>query len=234
MRGVLAAIESPRVFWFKLMNRQMVAFSICRNLYQFAQTEEAGRIQEIVDIGANKGQFAKIARFCWPRAFIDSYEPDALAGAAFVREHGADRRIRLHQFALGEKAGILTIHCGSTSEQNSALIEIQTDSSRTFEVRVERLDDVANEGRGGVRMVKIDVQGFEMHVLGGAEAFLQATQFVLVEVSLMDMFVGGAKPEEIWSWLRQHGFDYRAVLDCYYDPTTGTMLQMDVLFRKRK
>ena len=234
IQKILSSLDDPATLWFKLQNRRMVAFSMCKNLRKYAYSIEGSEIRRIVDVGANVGQFAKMARYCWPVAFIESFEPDAAAAAAFRREHCNDGRIALHEHALGADPGELTIHYGETSEQNSAFIETHGRQRGVFQVQVLRLDDVVLRGDEGKQLLKLDVQGYEMQVLKGAEKTLKEVDFVLVELSLADTFEGGALIENVWAFLRQRGFTYRQILDCYRDTATDVILQMDILFGRKR
>ena len=227
---ILASAEDPVTLWFKIRNRHMVSFGLCSSLRCFASSPEGADIGHIIDVGANAGQFAKMAHFCWPSARIDSFEPDRAAATAFRREHAGDDGIVLHEHALGSFSGQLTIHCGTTSGQNSPLVEIGAPRKSSFEAKVLRLDDADLPSEGRKRLLKIDVQGYEMHVLRGAENSLRTLDLILVELSFAEMFDGGALIEEVWALLRQHGFKYLRVMDAYRDHRSGVVLQMDILF----
>jgi len=228
---LISAIEDPVTLWFKLRHRSLVSFGICRSLRQFSTTNQGREIRQIIDAGANVGQFAAMARFCWPQARIISYEPDPTAAAQFRKIHGKDSKIILHECALGDNPGVLSINYGESSAQNSALVETKASRRGTFQAVVRTLDDSLDKSNEK-RFLKIDVQGYEMHVLRGAQAILKEVDYLLIEISLADMFEGGALVEEVWGFLRKNGFKYHHVMDLYFDSDHGVVMQMDVLFSR--
>jgi FkbM family methyltransferase len=231
---MLSAVEDPRTFLFRLRYGKMVSYNMCKNLRAFASTQDGSQITRIVDIGANAGQFAWMARYCWPKAYIESYEPDPTAAALFRERHDHDNRVTLRVLAIGAEPGILKINRGSSSCQNSALMEFGQPDNGHFDCEVETLDRICKSNPDGRRLLKLDVQGFELQVLRGAEATLMASDYVLAEVSLADTYANGALIEEVWSLLRENGFIYQEVIDSYCDPLTGVVLQMDILYIRRR
>ena len=59
----------------------------------------------VVDIGANRGQFALVARRCFPAARIIAFEPLAGPAERFRTALGGDPLITLHQVAIGPANG---------------------------------------------------------------------------------------------------------------------------------
>jgi FkbM family methyltransferase len=155
-----------------------------------------------VDIGANIGNYSK-ALIAATDATIFAFEP--LPGAFFEldmlrQEHSG--RIRTFQLALGDTKRVSNLYFGdSKSELASLSTEInQIDyvSSSNYSrmaVQVERLDsylEVLQSAAEEIDLLKIDVEGFELEVLQGAQKVLSEMRpkFVQLEFNLHQLFRG--------------------------------------------
>jgi Methyltransferase FkbM domain len=67
------------------------------------------------------------------------------------------------------------------------------------------LDEVA-AGVGTITLVKVDVEGWEAHVLRGAARTLPRTKYVLIEINPQALRKAGSSPDEIFGLLRRAGF----------------------------
>ncbi len=87
--------------------------------------------------------------------------------------HGGGR-VRVHRFGLGDEPGTVTFtrRAGNRSGAFVDTVHEHLDDhvSEVGEIRV--LDSMADDLGGRVGFVKIDVEGFELHVLRGARRFL--------------------------------------------------------------
>lgn len=79
-------------------------------------------------------------------------------------------------------------------------------------------------------LLKIDVQGFEDRVIGGAGKFLERVRWVLMEVSFSKLYEGERDFETIVELLNKHGFGFVRPMDFHVSPKTGEIIEMDALF----
>ena len=100
------------------------------------------------------------------------------------------------------------------------------------EVIIDRLDDVfARYYRPGENAyLKIDTQGYERHVLEGAQASLKAITGIQLELSLVPMYAGEPRFTDMVTYLEELGFALMSLAPVIEDPTTGQLLQVDGLF----
>src|SRR5882762_193438 len=68
------------------------------------------QLNSVVDIGANRGQFALCIRHLYPDAQVFSFEPLSKPGRAWMRNFGADTRAQLFKKAVGLQSGSATMH----------------------------------------------------------------------------------------------------------------------------
>jgi FkbM family methyltransferase len=129
----------------------------------------------VLDIGANLGLVTlQLAALVGPSGMVHAFEPNPAVCELLSQslERNAARNVRLHAYALGLEAGRLPL---TVPELNAGMGSLTTGLPEDWprvEVAVRPLSEVAAEiGLGPVRFVKIDVEGFEAAVLGGARAW---------------------------------------------------------------
>jgi FkbM family methyltransferase len=192
----------------------------------------------IVDVGANKGQFAIAARKCLPEARIISFEPLKAPADIFEKVFEDDYLVSLHRMAIGVSEEVATMHI-SKREDSSSLLPISdaqvshfpgTEEKETLEVNVSPLHKVlALKDFRYPALLKVDVQGFEMSVFKGAESLLNAFQYVYVECSFVELYTGQALAHEIIEYLGSHRFAVQGVYNTQFDEN-GKAIQADFLF----
>ncbi len=121
----------------------------------------------VVDVGANLGYYALLfADAVGGTGRVESFEP-VPENLALLRQTLAASgvpQVRLHEMALGKAAGTVRI---------AAEINGRIGADGHHEVRIDRLDAVIAAQDGAVDLVKVDVDGYEGHVLEGAEGLLE-------------------------------------------------------------
>ncbi len=231
--GKLAGIL-PVPLWRRALLRHRVAAGVehagvLRNL---------GAVETVVDIGANRGQFALAARHALPLARIVSFEPLPGPAALFRRVFDGDAGVKLVEAAIGPELGEAVIHL-SARDDSSSLLPITDRQNALFPgtaeagaatIRVARLaDHVSAATIEAPALLKLDVQGFELAALAGCEDLLKRFAWVYVECSFMELYAGQAFADEVIAWLRERGFALHGVFHMAYD-THGRAIQADFLF----
>ena len=196
-------------------------------------------IRTVLDVGANTGQFAHLARRLFPTSQIYSFEPLEDCFSEMRRAFRTDPLWRGYQCALGavESEGLFHRSAYSPSSSVLAMADLhreafpQTVGGRNEQVRIHRLDDIL----AGVELapdvlVKLDVQGFEDRVLDGATSVLAKTQVVISEVSFDRLYHAQASFDDIYGRLRQAGFAFHGTWAQLLHPADGRILQADAIF----
>jgi FkbM family methyltransferase len=200
--------------------------------YQFAT---------VLDIGANVGGFAFTIRPLLPAAQIYSFEPLPDCYQQMMEHLKGTEKFTAFNVALGDQAGELEFRRSAHHPSSSflAMADLHKDAFpttagyQTLTVRIERLDDFARQlTLTWPLLVKIDVQGYEGHVLlGGANTVRQA-QAIIVETSFEPLYEGQPLFPDIYRILSKWGFTYLGAVDQFCDPRDGRPLQQDSLFVK--
>lgn len=131
------------------------------------------RTPTVVDVGFHMGDFSHAVLAARPLGRIVAFEPAASIRRRYEERHRpVDDRITLESMAVSDAEGEFIFH-DDASEQNS-LAEIDpTERTVNYPVRTTTLDSyTANHGIEHVDLLKIDVEGYDLHVLQGAERLL--------------------------------------------------------------
>jgi FkbM family methyltransferase len=197
-----------------------------------------GPIRRVVDIGANRGQFALVARNEYPEARIVSFEPLAGPAEVFQKVFRGDENIRLVQAAIGPEQGEVPIHI-SARDDSSSLLPISNRQSETFSgteevgtatIQVGPLDSfVAAEELESPALLKLDVQGYEYQALQGCESLLRRFTYVYCECSFVELYSGQKLAADVMAWLAARGFRLQGMYNAFYDHQ-GVAIQADFLF----
>ena len=192
----------------------------------------------VVDVGANRGQFALAVSRWAPKARVIAFEPLAEAADCFRKVFQGDLKVTLHQAAIGPVGGEATIHVAA-ADDSSSLLPISTKQERLFpgtsEIRTEivkvgRLYDfVASEEIISPAMLKLDVQGYELEALRGCEELLKWFSYVYAECSFMELYTGQVLVDDIIAWLRKRGWCLSGIYNITND-CNGKSVQADFLF----
>jgi len=193
----------------------------------------------VIDVGANRGQFALDVLTACPKASLVSFEPLRNEADVYERILGSVPRVHLVRSAVGDVSGRATMHVSAAADSSSLHEPTELQSSTfpgtkkigTEDVQIERLDDV----RWPVEvptstLLKIDVQGHELGVLSGASALLEKIRWVYVEVSLAELYEGQALATEVFDALSASGY----ALSDLSTPVRrrGRTVQVDALFER--
>lgn len=199
-------------------------------------------ISTVVDVGANRGQFALAVRRWAPNARLICLEPLPNAVAVLREILGQDPAVTIFEVALGPESAEAKIHV-SARDDSSSLLPITSLQSKIFPgtnevstaiVRVEPLSSILKESElTAPAMLKLDVQGFELAALQGAESLLQHFEWVYCECSFVELYAGQELVAGIIEWLASRGFHLTGIHNPSYDEH-GKAVQADFLFTRRQ
>ncbi len=201
-------------------------------------------VRTVLDVGANRGQFARELLDAGYRGRIISFEalPDvheALTSTA--RQWGSGWTVA-PRCALSNESGKAVFHVADNLASSSLLAPCDAlsregvgfDKAPTIEVPCERLDDVLRvlvEAEGPL-FLKLDVQGAEMKVLEGAKATMARVVGLQLEMSLSALYEGQPLAREMDRLMMDQGFELWDMEPAFRDRNLGKLLQIDgVYFR---
>lgn len=198
-------------------------------------------IDLVLDVGANKGQFASEIRHCGYSGRIVSFEPLSQAHGQLLQASAGDSMWEAYpRCALGDHNGGVEINIAGNSESSSILPMLESHLSAAPESEYEgkeiapikTLDAVAGQYLKDAQapFLKIDTQGFDWLVLDGARDTLPQIKGILVELSLVPLYGGQHLWREVIDRLEAEGFTLWAFTPTFSDQASGRSLQVDGIF----
>jgi FkbM family methyltransferase len=162
--------------------------------------------QVVVDVGANQGVFTLLfSRLVGREGRVLALEPEPRLFAALdenCRRNGADNVTRL-QMAAGERHGRGLLHCSRFNRGDNRLTGSVEGS---VPVDIVSLDEMLPTEI--VSLIKIDVQGYELHVVKGMRGILDRGRAIKVLFEYWPAGLGyaGCAPGELLEFFLARGF----------------------------
>lgn len=98
-----------------------------------------------------------------------------------------------------------------------------------------KIDDIIKDNRlSGPYLIKVDVQGFELAVLDGAQQALSDTEIVVLEVSLFEFMIGAPQFYDVISYMKKREFVAYDIIIGWNRPLDNALGQIDIVFVKEK
>jgi FkbM family methyltransferase len=187
----------------------------------------------LIDVGVGPGTGDLYQAF--PDAYLVLVEPLA-EFEPMLRELVGRRPGEYVLTAVGSSNGSAELNVDHDSLIASSLLPTVVEPGHAREARavpMTTLDALLDE-RGWTPPfgLKIDVEGFEDHVVEGAASLLEDTQFVLAEVSVTRRFEGSYTFAEFVASMQARGFRLCDVLHVARNRPDRDVQYMDALFRR--
>ena len=167
----------------------------------------------VVDAGANIGIYSEfLSRCVGPTGAVHSFEPSP---DNFKRLRAATRKlqnVRLSQAAVGEHSGNSELYLSDKLNVDHRAYMANGDSRRTVPIEIVALDDYFKSGER-VDLIKMDIQGYELHALRGANRVLEDNPDIklLIEFWPYGLKQAGANWVDLIAALEQKGMVTRQV-----------------------
>lgn len=195
----------------------------------------------VLDVGAHAGQFAKLFARLAPRGRIYAFEPSAYARSILVRALAWNRVRNVEVAALGlsDADGEAVLHTpvkrrGGLGFGLANLAAAPGGAAGVDQtVPLITLDAFAEEhGLERVDFIKIDVEGWEAHVLrGAAQTLARHRPALFLEVIAASLGRAGETVDTLWRPLASLGYAARKAPG--FEPTAGFSGDGDYLFTAR-
>lgn len=196
--------------------------------------QSTGQVQVIFDVGANHGQ--TITRFRWefPESTIYAFEPCPSTFIDLQDRTKKDLKVKLFNLALGAYDGYAVLYENANDVTNSLLSNSGQISKYApsemcapkgiSNVPIMRLDSFCRkESIKQIDILKIDAQGYERHILSGADNILvpSLVRGLFLEVLFVELYDNQSWCGEIIEILRSRGYRLFGFTDINYDDIHG-------------
>lgn len=196
-------------------------------------------IRTIIDIGANKGEFAQFLARYFNASSVYVFEPLPSCMPEIKTRLSNISNIKIFNLALSDYTGSECFYQNSYAPASS-LMRVsnisknefpQTKGETPITVNIATLDDKINtDSLNKNVLIKIDVQGMEDRVIKGGQKVFSAAKCVLIEMSFVPMFVGQPLFEEVHTLLVDLGFRFSGIKNQIASKKTGQVLFCHCLY----
>jgi len=203
-----------------------------------AREELLGRVDVVLDVGANAGQYGELLRADGFGGRLISLEPVQSAYEALQAKAAADPGWTAHRLAASDAEGDLVLNVTADTRSTSALARNERFGDQagwspggTETAPARRLETLVPELlRSGERAyLKLDVQGFEDRVLEGAGGALGRFEALELELSVLPLYDGQARLVDLLPFLAERGFHPVSMEPILLDDR-GRLMELDGLF----
>jgi FkbM family methyltransferase len=173
----------------------------------------------VFDVGANIGQSISRYRDDFPNCLMTSFEPNPEMFSLLEEKWGDVSGVTLNQIALSNNIGHASFYATRVPEVSSLLeptermIQLSSEHKydyKTINVPTLTLDHYCQINNiNKIDILKIDVQGFELNVLQGAESLLQEGKVTMIysEVTFAETYMNQTRFIDLVSFLNSFNYE---------------------------
>jgi len=186
----------------------------------------------LFDVGANIGQTTQSMLDAFHAPEICAFEPSPSTVESLRRAVGDRAGVTVEALAMGDTEGILPFYVTQDYSVNDSLLSpTRNAGGSVVEVRVDTVDSYC--GRNGIEsisLLKIDAQGYDLHVLRGARRMLDDRRIKLFscEADFDSMYTGQTTLRDLLTFGDEVGYK----LVGFYEQTyfKNRLAYLDILF----
>lgn len=173
-----------------------------------------------IDIGSNIGLFSlNAAQIVGKNGSVIAFEPTPLTFKRLVENielNHYEKIIHAYNIGISEKKGNLSLNVSENGYDAWNTFANQDDPkfSKRVEISVDTLDAFLevhfNKRKEEISLIKIDVEGWERHVLNGAKSLLitEHAPVLMVEFTESNLFAAGTSCFEIYDMVVSFGYQW--------------------------
>ncbi len=171
-----------------------------------------------IDVGAHVGFFTMfLAGLVTSSGHVYGFEPDPRAMSFLRKSVSASQMdwIDVSSFALASGRGCIPFYLAKGLGSSSAIKSLQQLEATQTSISTVSLDELVDEGRvlGTVRLVKIDIEGFELEAIRGMTKVLKNHRpVVLLEVNKEMLQARGETPSTLFELVTSLNYRIEALL----------------------
>ncbi len=206
---------------------------------------EHHKIDIVLDVGANSGQFAQELLESGFKGKIVSFEalPHVYEDLKQNAKTYGKQWVVAPQCAISDEEKTVNFHVTKENTSSSMLKPSENandlpdffDVNDVIKVKSKRLDTLLKEMdiTSNHIYLKIDVQGAEKKVLRGADKIMEQIQGMTVEMPLYRYYEKQPLARELDKWIIQRNFELWDIVPVLRQPETGRLDYFDAIYFKK-
>ena len=205
---------------------------------------EVNKIDTVLDVGANRGEYAAALFRAGFKGKVYSFEALPELHDKLVQRAGAISKkwIVAPRCAISATRGVAQFHITNATSSSSLLKPTQTANELPDIFDVKEIIEVPTETLAACCaqlkivsqriFVKLDIQGGEELALEGAESLWPQIIGIASEMPLRTYYTNQASARKIDEWISKRGFSVWDIQQVWRHPETGRLDHIDVTYVK--
>ena len=223
-------------------NLQLNRITLSNNFnFYIVRTLKRFKIDTVIDIGANEGQFAQnIIKYGYKNKII-SFEPIKSIHKILLSNSSNHSNWTVEEnIGFGESIENKEINISKNKVSSSILkidkriIEIEpgTEQVKKEKIKLITLDKYLNQKyfKNKKIFIKIDTQGYEENIIKGSKKKIKNVSGFMLEASIKPIHNKEKDYSYIIKLMKKMGFSVWAIGRGFSDKKTGQVLQVDIIF----
>jgi FkbM family methyltransferase len=185
----------------------------------------------ILDIGGNIGWYSIVLRSSIKQnVTVYSFEPEPQNFQLLTRnvQFNKIKGVQPVNMAVAEHAGHSTLFLYfSKNSGRHSLLNVNPQTNRSIQVETVNLEDFLTNNQidfSRVKLIKIDIEGYELFALKGVPRLLSTVQYMFLEFSPGLIMKAGRKPSELIHLLAGFDFNFYGIENTAVIPRTINQL----------
>lgn len=191
----------------------------------------------IIDVGAHRGDWTKMALRVFPQARVMMVEPQEELKPDLTAVCRLHPNVEFLATGAGRQQGELVQTIWSDLAGSSFLPETSEKRLGNGTQRitpVTTIDEIlAERPEFTPELLKIDTQGFELEVLSGAKSLLGMAELIILETSLYQFVPGMPVTFDCIKFMEENGYVLYDITEYLRRPLDGALGQVDLAFALR-
>jgi FkbM family methyltransferase len=190
----------------------------------------------ILDVGANVGDWTRMARAIFPDARFLLIEPQLETRESLDNLCAEFPNVSWVLAGAGARKGQSYLNVGGDLGVSSffpGVDEALVRAGKQRQVDVITIDELLHaHGLGVPELVKMDVQGFEIEALKGGESLFGKTDLFVLEASLYAFFETLPIVSDVVAFMHDRGYELYDIPGYFRRPLDGALGQIDLAFAR--
>jgi len=184
-----------------------------------------------LDIGAYEGYWTQDFKQIFPGCAVMMLEGQTSKEGPLTKIKNTYTDVNYKIALLGAAESVVTFNIYDTA--SSVLTEHHETNAKTEIRNLITLDKLLEkENLNKPDFIKIDTQGYEVEILKGGEKTLEHAEFVLLEISFLDVYINCPLAVDVINFMNGHGFVIYDICSIMRRPVDKALFQADFLFVK--